>query len=242
MKTFSSILLMIHVAAGFSSLLLFWIPAFTKKGGINHVKIGKLYMWLMWTVVITAGILSIKNFYVGHIEAAAFLGFLTIITASPLWKGIAILNQKKGLSKVFQRSHLIFEIMIFIAGALILSYGIYLKGEGMTILMIIFGILGVSNLGSIIRLIKNPPQKADWFIVHMKEMITTGIAAYTAFFAFGGRAFLGEIFTGYWMIIPWVAPTFIGIFAMRYLEAYYTKKKGKTNKASTIKEGEMARG
>jgi len=225
MKTVSSIIMMLHVAAGFSSLLLFWIPAFTKKGGINHVRVGKIYMWLMWIVVITAAILSIKNLYIGRIEAAAFLGFLTFITANPLWKGIAILNHKKGLSKSFQRNHLLFEIMILITGALLLGYGIYLQGKGGAILMIIFGILGVSNFKPVIKLIKNPPQKMDWFMEHVKDMITTGIAAYTAFFAFGGRTYLGEIFTGYWMIVPLVAPTIIGVFAMKYLEKYYAKKK-----------------
>ena len=233
MKTLSSIVLTIHIIAGFSSLLLFWIPAFTKKGGINHVKMGKIYMWLMWTVVITAALLSIKSFYVGRIEAAVFLGFLTFITANPLWKGIAILNHKKGLPKSFQTTHLMFELLIFISGVLLLSYGIYLKGQGGAILMIIFGILGVSNLGSIIKLIKNPPQKMDWFMEHMKDMITSGIAAYTAFFAFGGRTLLGDIFTGYWMVIPWVAPTIIGVFAMKYLEKYY-QKAGMTKKESPI--------
>jgi len=234
MKALSSILLTIHIIAGFSSLLLFWIPAFTKKGGVNHVKIGKIYMWLMWTVVITAAFLSMKNLYLGHVEAAAFLGFLTVISANPLWKGIAILNHKKGLSKTFQRTHLMFEILIFVTGVLILSYGIYLKGQGGSILMIIFGILGVSNFGPIIKLIKNPPQKMDWFTEHMKDMIISGIAAYTAFFAFGGRTILGHIFTGYWMIVPWVAPTIIGIFAIKYLEKYYARKKGTLRATPTL--------
>ena len=229
MKEISSILLTIHVIAGFTSLALFWLPAFMKKGGINHVKIGKIYMWLMWIVVITAGILSIENFYQGAYEAAAFLGFLTLITANPLWKGIAILNQKKGLSQSFQRGQLIFEIIIFIAGVAILSYGLYLGGQGATVLMIIFGILGISNAGTIIKLIKNPPQKADWFIEHGSDMIVSGIAAYTAFFAFGGRTIMGHIFTGYWMVVPWVAPTIIGVIAIKYMKRYYAEKRKPAN-------------
>ena len=229
MKTFTSIFTMIHVFAGFTSLLLFWIPVFTKKGGINHVRLGKIYIWLMWIVVVTAAMLSVKNIYVGHLEMAAFLGFLTFITANPLWKGIAILNYKKGISATFQRMHLLFELMIFITGALLLGYGVYLQGQGAGVLMIIFGLLGVSSLGGILKMIKNPPQKMDWFMEHVKDMITTGIAAYTAFFAFGGRTYLGEIFTGYWMIIPWVAPTFLGVLAMKYWEKSYNK--GKTKKA-----------
>jgi len=226
MKTFTSIFTMIHVIAGFTSLLLFWIPVFTKKGGINHVRLGKIYIWLMWIVVVTAAMLSVKNIYMGHMQMAAFLGFLTFLTANPLWKGIAILNYKKGLSAAFQRTHLLFEILVFIAGGLLLSYGIYLQAKGAGVLMIIFGLLGVSNLGGVIKMIKNPPQKMDWFMEHVKDMIITGIAAYTAFFAFGGRTYLGEIFTGYWMIIPWVAPTFLGVIGMKYWEKNYEKRKG----------------
>lgn len=225
-----STLMTIHIIAGSLSLIVFWIPAFTRKGGFNHNRVGRIYMKLMWTVVITAAILSIKNLYFGHIEAAAFLGFLSIITANPLWKGVAILNQKKGISASFQKKDLLFEILIFILGVLLLTYGIYLKGEGGAVLMIIFGFLGVSNLGTITKNIKNPPIKANWFIEHMKSMITTGIAAYTAFFAFGGRTVLGHIFTDYWMIIPWVGPTVLGVFAMRYLEKYYLQKRGVKSK------------
>lgn len=215
----------IHIIAGFSSLIIFWIPAFTKKGGINHNKVGKIYMWLMWIVVITAAILSIKNFYIGATNAALFLGFLSVLTANPLWKGVAILNQKKGLLPSFQKQELAFEMIVFTFGLFLLGYGIYLGGEG--VLMIIFGLLGISGVGKIIKGFKNPPTKVDWFMEHMKNMIITGIAAYTAFFAFGGRTLLGNIFTGYWMVIPWVAPTFIGIFAMRYLEKYYLEKRGR---------------
>ena len=233
MKPFSSIFMMLHIAAGSISLLLFWIPIFTKKGAINHVKVGKLYMWLMWIVVITAAILSIKNLYIGRTEAAAFLGFLTFITASPLWKGIAVLKHKKGLSKSFQQSHLAFELLVFISGMLLIGYGIYLKGQGGAVLMLIFGLLGVSNLGSVIKLLKNPPQQIDWFMEHMTDMIISGIAAYTAFFAFGGRTLLGNIFTGYWMIIPWVAPTFIGVFAIKYFKRYYEKQRSSRSRVLT---------
>ncbi|MEM6318687.1 MAG: hypothetical protein AAF960_13530 [Bacteroidota bacterium] len=225
MPSITSLLTIIHVVAGFSSLLLFWIPAFNRKGGVNHIRIGNLYVKLMWIVVITSGLLSIKNLYIGRTQMAAFLGFLTILTANPLWKGIAILNYKKGLTDAFLKRQLFLEIMVCVTGALLLGYGIYLQGNGNGVLMIIFGILGLSNLKDVLKTIKNPPTKADWLMEHVRGMIITGIAAYTAFFAFGGRTLMGNIFTGYWMIIPWVAPTVLGIRAIKYLEKYYQRKR-----------------
>ena len=226
MKFLTHSLTFLHVIAGFASLLLFWIPMFTRKGGINHVRLGKWYVWLMWIVVVSAAILSIKNLWTGAYEASAFLGFLTFITANPLWKGIAVLNNKKGLSNGFVRTQLILEIGTFLMGFALLTYGIYLGGQGAAVLMIIFGILGISNAKGLWKLVNQPPQRTDWLLDHISEMITTGIAAYTAFFAFGGRTWLGDIFTGYWMIVPWVAPTIIGIFTIKWYKKQYRKKQG----------------
>lgn len=211
MQTISSFLTIVHVIAGFISLVLFWLPVFTRKGGLAHRKIGRVYVWLMWVVVFTAALLSIKNLLIGRLEAAAFLGFLSFITANPLWYGLAVLRHKKYLSSTFRKKHLVFELMVFAGGVLMLAWGLYLNGQGVAVLMIIFGILGISNILQIIRRLKKPQLKADWLNEHRVGMITTGIAAYTAFFAFGGRQFFDSLLTGYWMILPWVAPTIIGV-------------------------------
>jgi len=221
MESISKGLLSIHVMAGFGSLVLFWLPMFTRKGGQWHRRIGKAYVWLMWIVVSTAAILSIENLIGGQYQIAAFLGFLSVITANPLWFGISVLKNKEELSLSYRKAHLGFNIVIFLFGALLLGYGIALKGQGAGILMLIFGFLGVSNIGSIINAIKTPRTQTNWFDSHLTELITTGIAAYTAFLVFGARQFLEEMVTGYWAIIPWLLPTFVGVFAIRFARRYY---------------------
>jgi len=47
-------------------------------------------------------------------------------------------------------------------------------------------------------------------------MIVGGIAAYTAFFAFGGATFFGNLFDGYAMIIPWILPTIMGVGLIKW--------------------------
>lgn len=224
MEQLSKLMLNIHIFCGFASVLIFWLPIFTKKGGKAHRLIGKAYVFLMWIVVITAALLSIENFAQGQYAIAVFLGFLALITSNPLWYGIAILNYKKGLPAGFRNAHLAFNSLIFICGLLLLIYGIYLNGEGASILMIIFGILGLSTGGELVQGFRNPQHASNWFKEHYKGMVTTAIAAYTAFFVFGGSTFFKGFLTGYLMVIPWVMPTIIGFIIMKYMGKKYDSK------------------
>ncbi len=221
-------LLPVHIVCGFLSIVIFWIPIFVKKGGNIHVKIGKLYMFLMWIVVITAGLLSIENFMQGMYVGAAYLGFLVLITANPLWFGIAILKQKKGLNESYKKKHMLFNALIVLAGIALVTYGIALNGNTAGILMIIFGILGITTGREIITMYRNPDAKSNWIIEHIQGMLTSGIAAYTAFAVFGGQSFFGGLFSGYLSIIPWVTPGIVGTFLIRYYKKSYLSKRSVT--------------
>lgn len=218
MESLSKILLSVHIFCGFCSIILFWVPIFTKKGGRAHVLVGKAYVYLMWVVVVSAFILSIENLLQAKYISATFLGFLTVLTSGPLWYGIAILKNKKTLSPFYKKTLFTHRMITVIFGAILLVYGIALKAQDFGILMIIFGILGLSGIGDIIKETKNPARQTNWLKEHYSGMIISGIAAYTAFAAFGGRALLGHIFTGNWMIVPWVGPTVIGIIIIRYMD------------------------
>lgn len=216
-------LLVLHIVTGFASLVLFWIPMFTRKGGKTHRKVGIWYVRCMWGVVITAAILSIKNLVIGQTTMGAFLGFISLITANPLWYGIAILKYKKSRPRSFRLTHLGFRLSIVLSGIALITYGILLQGKGAAILMFLFGGLGLTDAPSIIRSLRNREPEPDWFRQHLVGMCTTGIAAYTAFFVFGANQFLAMVLSGYWSIIPWVAPTVIGTIGIRRSVAKYQK-------------------
>ena len=220
------ILLPIHIFFAFGSLIIFWIPVFTKLGGDMHRKTGKAYVICMWVVVVTSVWLSINNVIEGHYNASIFLGFIAMITANPLWYGIAILKQKKGLTKSYNRKQMVFNILIALSslGLLFLGFSI---GPKNGVLMIIFGALGLTSGLTIFKDLRNPPTESNWFITHMRGMVISGIATYTAFFAFGGRTLFENVLTGYWMVLPWVAPTVIGIFIMRKMRTKYEQKTSK---------------
>ncbi len=224
MEAFTKALLGIHVFSGFTSIIVFWIPIFLKKGSKNHILVGKIYVFFMWIVVVSAGLLSIKNILIGEYVMAAFLGFLALITANPLWYGIAILKNKRGMSESYRRKHMIFNGLITIAGVLLFAFGIYLKGQNAGVLMLIFGILGMTSGRDVLATYRGKKEQSSWIVEHISGMLVSGIAAYTAFAVFGGSNFFREYLTGYWSIIPWVMPTIVGLIIIKYYKKSYLKK------------------
>ena len=224
MESITKILLTTHVTAGSLSLILFWLPVITKKGGKLHNRIGVIYLYAMWIVVVTAFLLSIKNLYVGNYISAGFLGFLTILTSAPLWYAKAILNHKKGISKGYFYIFKTLHMLIFVSGVGLVVWAVSLKVQGAAILMLVFGILGMTTFSDAFGEYEKIQTREKWIITHLRGMLTTGIAAYTAFFAFGGSRFFANILIDQWMVIPWVLPSIMGAFGIRYWRLRYTKK------------------
>jgi hypothetical protein len=146
MDIFSNIVTFSHVTAGFLALIVFWVPAFARKGGLNHRRVGNWYVKLMWLVVITAMVLSVKNAFIGRTQMAVFLGFLVLLTAKPLWLGIAVLDNKRSMSKSYRNATLWLNLMLLIAGLGLITYGVSLGGKGNAILMFVFGGLGLTSI------------------------------------------------------------------------------------------------
>lgn len=218
MESISKILLTTHVVAGFISLIIFWIPIFVRKGGDIHRKVGKVYVLLMWFVVISAFLLSIENFIKGQYFSAVFLGFLTFITGRPLWSAISILKNKKNLSSSYLTINLVFNIIIGLSAIALLIFGLSIWGKAESVMMIFFSLLGLGGGWDAIKQIRSPMEKVDWYKEHLSGMIVSAIAGYTAFFAFGGRQFFSGILTDYWQILPWIAPTIIGVTIIKIME------------------------
>ena len=224
MEYISKGLLYLHISAGFFSLVLFWIPMFTKKGGKLHNRVGIVYVNAMWVVVITAFILSVENLLEQEYFIAGFLGFLSVLTAAPLWYAKAILKNKKELSPQYFSIFRSLHGIIFLLGLLLITWSLILKVQGPAVLMMIFGILGVANYRRVFVSLPALQGAKSWIATHLNGMISSGIAAYTAFFAFGSRQFMGEVFSGYLIVVPWVLPTILGTIAIRYYTRKYQSK------------------
>lgn len=218
------ILLWIHIPFGALSLILFWIPVGVKKGSPIHRKVGWYYYITMWIVLVTAFLLSISNTIRGHYMAAMYLGYLAIITSYPLWYSYEILRQKKEWLNTYFNMRKVFVSIVFVCGlGMFLLGAIKFRFMGMGTMMVFFGLLGIPAGRDIFMTKPKAMDKEKRLSMHIQGTIISGIAAYTAFFAFGGSRILINVLHMHhqWMVIPWILPTLLGVTYMRYMKRKY---------------------
>ena len=90
-------------------------------------------------------------------------------------------------------------------------------------LAVIFGLLGTTVGAGFLRYsFKATLTKLEWWIEHLGAMIGSGIACYTAFFAFGGsRLFIDH---GNLRLLSWTLPGVVGFVVIRYLSGKYQRR------------------
>jgi len=234
MELLDKIILTVHITAGTLSLILFWIPMFTKKGSKTHVLLGKWYSILMWTVLITSLMLSIINAIQGYFVLAGFLSYLALLTGQPLWYGIVIVKHKKTVPLHLIRIKKALSIALFVFGLALIGWSAFLSFKGLAILLLIFGLLGVITTASgLTQSIHKVATEPNWLFEHVKGMVISGIAAYTAFFAFGGSQFLCSYLPGPLSAIPWVLPTVIGVVLIKRYKRSILKTPRKSKMVNT---------
>lgn len=222
------LVLALHVGAGFSALTMFFVPMFARKGGQVHNRVGWWYTYAMWIVIITAIVLSFFRGVNGQLTPALFFSFLAVLTGRPLYFALAVLKHKRGVSRNLLRWNIGLAVLTGLTALVLLTVGLgwWLVPDG-DVLLLAFGIVGifaaVTGLNDL-RTLRNDPK--SWITHHIGGMLVSAIAAFTAFFAFGGRQFFAEVFTGNWQLVPWIAPTVLGTIAISYYKRVWAVKRG----------------
>ena len=242
MHTAYIILLTIHISIGFVSLLLFWVPVLSRKGGRLHLLYGRWYSNAMYVVAGSAISLSIlllvdpiaAKFPLANFDAekisqiqvdqkytGLFLLAISVLVLSSIRHGLLTIASKKDHSLMRAPSHLALN-------GLLVGMGVFLFYTAMEIghtLFFIFGtlcfVLGLQNLR---YSLKKEVLPMEWLIAHLGAMIGAGIGSYTAFFVFGASRLFAELLSGYWSLVPWVLPGVIGGIATGILSRKYQLK------------------
>lgn len=236
MDIIHSVLFFIHIIVGSMALLLFWVPIATKKGGLDHRRFGRHYVNVMYAVAASGALMALMVIYAPLVikyqlisegtntEQLAlklrafwsFLLYLSLLTFVNVRHGILVLKNKIQHTNMRQWPHLASIGLLLVGGLMLISLGIIYSNT----LHIVFGLLGVVQAIQKGRFCLAKSVTANrWLVEHLSAFMGSGIAAYTAFFAFGGRSMFGEL--GQWQIVFWIAPGVIGSIAITRMSRKY---------------------
>lgn len=226
METLRELLRWTHMVGGISALLLFWVPALSPKGGTLHRRAGRAYLWAMWLVVVTGLPLAALFFLRGQWFFGAFLAYLAVITGAALWSGIEVFKHKRSAAGFRTPQHAALGWTNAAAAVAILVMGLFGPvPEQVRVLFVAFSVIGFSGAWTTWRFFRAPPSDPRyWWYFHLGNLIGTGIAAHTAFAAFGARRLFPELGLDGWGLLPWLAPTVVGLAATAWANAFYQRK------------------
>lgn len=238
MDFFGEIARFIHVAFGAIGLAAFWIPVFARKGAVNHVRFGKVFVWSAYIVLAAAAIaltarladLSIRN--IGPAEEPmlfafiVFLGYLTFVTFVIVRHGMEVLRHKRDPAALRTTLNIALSYASIAASVAIILYAVLFSPPN-KILLFALSPIGFGNGYGQLRYMKSGrPSKRGWMYEHLGAMLGSGIAFHTAFAVFGSTRLFDIGLTGWIAVIPWVAPTIIGIPAITIWTRHYRRQFG----------------
>ncbi|TDF35707.1 hypothetical protein EYS14_20110 [Alteromonadaceae bacterium M269] len=233
-----SILLFLHILLGGAALVLFWVPFYTQKGQLNHRKFGAYYKNAMYAVAASGALMSIMVLSAplaikGHLANAdsdpekvahtvrlfwAFLLYLSLLSFTTTRHAIAVLRARSQLTLLKAPSYILPIVLLAVLGPALA----YLGYSNNQTLHMVFGVLGfIVGVNMLKYCFKKELAQREWILEHIGAMIGSGIGAYTAFLAFGGRVLFSDL--GQWQIAFWVAPGVIGSVASYVMTKKYSK-------------------
>lgn len=238
-----------HIVAGALSLILFWVPTLTKKGGKVHSQFGDYYVKAMLFTSISGVIsstialvapLTIYPTVPEHFESTAhftahlrgqytFLLMLSLLVWNNIRHAVTVLSVKRDVTKLRTINYLWLPALLFVVAVIALYQGVT---YGIT-LTCIFAPIALFNAVGIVRYaFQKEIVPGTWVTQHIGHIIGSGIGAYTAFFAFGGRTLFEGVPS--LQIASWVLPSLIGVPFTIWLSNKY-KPKPKKRKSESVK-------
>ena len=230
----------IHILFGTIGLAAFWIPVFAKKGAVNHVRFGKVFVWSAYIVLSAAGIAlfsRISELMARDIGPAdepllfafiVFLGYLTFVTFVTVRHGMAVLKHKQDPASLRTNLNTTLAYGAILASIGLIVYALVLSPPIKVLLFALSPIGFGTGFGNLRYMRGGTPSQRAWMYEHLGAMIGSGIAFHTAFAVFGSTRLFDIGLTGWVAIIPWVAPAAIGIPAIVIWTRHYRLKFGET--------------
>lgn len=220
--------LAVHIGAGVVALTSFWASVATRKGGARHRYYGRVFSASIYVACFQAlgmGILSVTWPTAMHPQLTdvplyrGLLGwmmiYLALLTVSMTRYGLQMIANKRNHDANRHWSMIALQIVVFVAGVNCFVQGIILRQP----LMIMVAVLGFGTTMTYLWYIfKAARGSADYIPEHLKAMVATGIAAYTAFLSVGLIAHVPHLAFN---PVLWAVPSVVGMaLIIHFLRRY----------------------
>ena len=220
-----TVVLIFHIAAGFTAFVAAPVAMAVKKGGQRHRVFGRVFFWCMAVVSSTGFIMSVLH---PNVFLFAVSGFSFYMVASGYrWvirKQVKSIREVPWIDWVLVGMASVFNLFLFLFGLLaILDNPVGAFGY----IAAVFGLIGtVLVIGNIRGFISPPEEKYAWLLNHMGGMIGGYIATISAFSAVNFHFFPA--------LIQWLWPTIIGVPLLLTWINYYKRKLSQVRKVSKV--------
>lgn len=228
--------ILVHVVAGFTGLVAFWVPVFSRKGGRAHVRAGRVYAYSAYVVTLSAMIASASRFvsYVSQgmgikehpdrYGMAVFLGYLGVVTFANVRHGIRVLATRRDPGSLRTPFHegLAWTCLAGTGAVVVLAVAFW---SGSSPVLLGLSPVGIITGSTMLWYMRNAGvQPMGWLFSHLGAMLGGGIAFHTAFAVFGAQRLFSYEISGPLALVPWLLPTIIGIPAIILWSRYYRRK------------------
>ncbi len=213
--------LYLHVAAGCMALATFWIAAMLRKGSPRHRRVGRIYLVTMIGVIASGVPLTLGMIERGRPEAALFLTFLLLLTASGCWNAWSAIRWRADRSRYFGGLFLALSVITALAGLGMVLLGMRIG----SVLFQVFGGVGVFVfIDSIRRWRRAAGDPLWWLREHYGAMIGNGVATHIAFFSIGLRSLLPGLDAALVQRLAWFVPLAVAFVAAAWLDRRYARR------------------
>ena len=222
MKTLLLILLITHISAGFTALIVGLIPMLLTKGNRLHKRAGLIFVYCMMIVAATALLLcALQPFKMMRLFLTGIAVFSFYLTMTG-WRATKQKTTGPALAD---------KALTFVTLAVSLSmigFGIYLLVlNGPLFLPVVFTFFGVLTLtfaARDVQFMHHPTQKMHWFFQHFTRMGGAYIASFTAALVTNINRVLPANSPEWSYTASWILPAIIGGAIISRTVRYYKQK------------------
>jgi uncharacterized membrane protein len=210
-----------HVGIGALALLTFWTSGLTRKGSRVHTVSGKIYLLAMTGILLSAAGMLGGFAERHHPVAAAFLGYLLVITGTSVWCSWRAVRDKRDWTAYTGPVYMALMVLNGLSGLAIAYIGLFVTTQ-MQLIITAFSVIGIANAISMWRFAKASPADSRWWLKqHFGAMIGNGVATHIAFLSIGLPKLLPMLSGPVLQNLAWLGPLTLSIIAGVYLNRKY---------------------